>query len=575
MNCITALNYAEKINNKLNGIVWGFPLIVLILLTGVVVSVGTGFFQIRCARLWVRETVGSLFAKKNSSRGAKCDGRQISQFQAACTALAATIGTGNIAGVATAIALGGPGAVFWMWVSAFFGMMTAYCENVLGIYYRRKNQKGEWCGGPMYYIGNGIKAGRLGKILSVLFALFCICASFGIGNMTQINSISSALSSNFGTNKLTCGICVSVAVGFVVVGGVKRLGKVTEMLVPVMSLLYIGACITVVLTNFRSIPYVFKSIISGAFSFASVAGAGSGLVIKRAVSCGIRRGIFSNEAGLGSSVIVNSASNATSPVQQGMWGIFEVFFDTLVVCSMTAFVLLSSCCEPVSLEQALNEITCDTQIVSINDLNQYSGCDNIPLVDESADPVIKLSSPSDKSSQAYTVRTKEGEEFKIFCKRGNPCDSIDNIHTNVMSIRGVCVDPSSGKVLRDGKINAVIFEKIDGIELVTCAFSSRFGIWSGKLLAIAILFFAFSTLLGWSYYGVKSWEYLFGEKTIALYKALFVAFIVPGAIFSMDFAWGISDTLNGLMAIPNLIGVLTLSGKAIEITNEHLKRKMR
>ncbi len=562
------ISLIEKINGRINGIVWGFPTIVLILLTGIVITCGTGFFQVRGIKIWLKATVGSLFKRKSPNSKSSKNKNQMSAFQSACTALAATIGTGNIAGVATAIAIGGPGAVFWMWVSAFFGMMTAYAENVLGIYSRCKNEYGQWCGGPMYYIGEGVKFGNTGKILAVMFSLFCIFASFGIGNMTQANSIASAMKLNFGADELRCGIVVAVFAGTVVVGGVNMLGRVTEKLVPLMSLFYIGASLFIIISNAERIPAVMESIVSNAFGFAPVAGGGCGVAMKKAVFCGIRRGVFSNEAGLGSSVIVNSASDICEPAEQGMWGMFEVFFDTFVLCSMTAFVLLTTCCDAITVEEALKGITEEKRTVALSDSGMLCNTNGIALMGTCSNSAIKTVLPYEKDAVRYTVYPASGEPFDIFCKR----EYGENSHTNIMTVRGVSVDSKSGKIKNSGDINAVVFEKIEGVQLVTYAFSGIFGGWAGKILAIAILFFAFSTLIGWSYYGTKAWEYLFGLKTVAIYKIVFVAFIVLGATLNLNLAWEISDTLNGLMALPNLVGVLSLSGKVLEITRNYFTK---
>lgn len=452
------------INSKIHGLVWGVPMLVLILGTGIYMSVRTGFFQFTRLKLVFNQTLFAIFKKKSVTKTK--DKEAITQFQALSTALAATIGTGNIAGVATAISMGGPGAVFWMWVSAFFGMMTSYAENVLGIYFRRKNPKGEWSGGPMYYLEHGVGS----KTLAVLFALFCALASFGIGNITQVNSISSALKESFGIPALATGIGLAVLVALIVVGGIKRIGQTTEKLVPFMALMYIVGAIAVILLNIHAVPGVFKLIFRDAFGLNAVAGGVSGAVMKHMVTMGLKRGVFSNEAGLGSAVMVNSASNVKEPAVQGMWGIFEVFVDTIVVCTLTALVILS---------------------------------------------------------------------------------------TGVVGTIG-----SSGAVL-------------DGVPLVSAAFSHGFGQLAGKFVSVAILLFAFSTVLGWSYYGEKAVEYLLGSRAVIGYKVLFVLVVVLGATMDLTLVWSIADTLNGLMAIPNLIGVLLLSGIVIKITNNYIGRHLK
>lgn len=451
----------KSINDAVNGVVWGVPMLILIIGTGVYFSVRLGFFQVTRFGHVLSSTIFSSFKKSGRSKNKG----SLSQFQAMSTALAATIGTGNIAGVATALTIGGAGAVFWMWISAFFGMMTSFAENVLGVYYRKKNKSGEWSGGAMYYISEGLKNKKAGKILSVLFALFCTFASFGIGNLSQVNSIAVSLNNSFGIPPFAVGIILAVIVLFILIGGVKRIGSVAEKLVPFMALVYIVLTLSVLVVNIEKIPMVFSQIFKGAFGFSSAMGGISGYLIKEAVTMGFKRGVFSNEAGLGSGVIVNSVSDVKEPVQQGMWGVFEVFFDTVVVCTLTAFTVIST-------------------------------------------GVLETSS-------------------------------------------------------------------LEGAPLVGEAFKGVFGGVSDGILAVSITLFAFTTILGWSFYGTKSVEYLFGKKAILPYKIIFSLFVLAGSVMSLSLVWEISDTLNALMAIPNLIGVLLLSGKVKKITENYIQRKFK
>ena len=459
-----------KVNNAINSVVWGVPSLVLIVGTGILLTCLTRFFQLSHAGHVVKNTIGSLFSHKS---GAKTAGeKSVSQLQSLCMALAATIGVGNIAGVAAAIASGGPGAVFWMWLSAFFGMMTNYSENVLGIYYRRRNADGEWSGGAMYYLRDGLGGKKgcktLGKVLSVLFSIFCVLASFGIGNMGQINTISSNMIAAFNVPPVATGFVLMVLAGLVILGGLKRIASVTEKIVPIMALVYIAGALVIVFSNLNKLGAVFTSIFSFAFGFRALGGAAVGLAVKNAVTWGFKRGVFSNEAGLGSSVMVHSASNVKEPVRQGMWGIFEVFADTIVVCTLTAFAVLSS---------------------------------------------------------------------------------------------GL-VDLTTGEILTDAIQTALVSE----------AFSQVFGPFGGKFIAVAVLLFAFSTVLSWSFYGSKAFEFLFGTRATVFYKIVFVAFIIVGATMKLSLAWDISDTFNGLMALPNLIGVLALSGTVVKITRNYVAR---
>ncbi len=460
------------VNGVVNNFVWGIPMLVLLVGTGILMTCLTKGFQISHFTHWVKCTVGGIFKDKNVTAHTGKDDKSISQFQSLCTALAATIGTGNIAGVATAIISGGPGAIFWMWIVAVFGMMTNYSENVLGIYYRRKNERDEWSGGAMYYLRDGL-GGRpgfktVGLVLAALFSCFCVLASFGIGNASQINSIATNMDAAFKVPKAVTGVVLMVVAALVIVGGLKRIASVTEKLVPFMAIAYIIGALIIVIANAGRIIPAFGSIFRFAFDFNAVIGGIEGNVVKMAVTWGMKRGVFSNEAGLGSSVMVHSNSNVREPVMQGMWGIFEVFADTLVVCTLTALVILTS--------------------------------------------------------------------------------GLVNLET--------------GEVLTNTETTAMVAE----------AFSGTFGNFGSMFIAIAILLFAFSTVLGWSHYGTKAFEYLFGTGATIIYKVIFVLFIIVGATMKLDLAWDLSDTFNGLMAIPNLIGVLSLSGVVKKITQNYIQR---
>ena len=475
-------------NDVINTFVWTTLGLVLLLFTGILTTVLTKFFQVSHIRLWWKNTIGSLFHK--DVIGHSTDKASISPFQALCTALAATIGVGNIAGVAAAICIGGAGAVFWMWVAAFFGMMTNYSENVLGIYYRRKNADGEWSGGAMYYLRDGLGSFKgcktLGKVLAVLFSIFTLLASFGIGAMGQINKIVVNIESAFRIDALAniqlydgvtlysviIGIALVIIAALIVLGGLKRIAAFAEKIVPFMVVLFVLGSIVIIGVNFAQVGTAFKAIFTQAFSPIAVAGGVTGSIIKTVMVQGFKRGVFSNEAGLGSSVMVHSNSNVKEPVQQGMWGIFEVFADTMVVCTMTALVVLTS-------------------------------------------GVFDITAPI-------------------------------GTHTN------------------DATMVAEAFNSV---------FS--YGNLGGKFIAIAILLFAFTTVLGWDHYGSKAWEYLFGTKTIKVYKVIHLIMIMFGALLTSSLAWDISDTFNGLMMIPNLIGVIVLSGLVCKITKNYIDRKIR
>lgn len=472
------LEVISYINEKVNGVVWGAPALLLLVGTGVYMTLLTRGFQFRHFGYVIKTTLGGMFAKKDPN---KKDKKSISQFQALCTALSATIGTGNIAGIAYAITMGGTGSVFWMWIAAVFGMMTKFSESVLGIFFRKRNEEGEWSGGAMYYISHGLGAKKgcktLAKVLAILFSVFTIFASFGIGNMGQVTSIKESvlnvwsITGNVITDRLILGIVVALAAALVILGGLNRIAMANERIVPFMSAFYVlGSLIVIFLHADRILP-AFASIFQNTFQMRSVAGGVGGAAIKQAVTWGFKRGVFSNEAGLGSSVMVNSTSDVKEPVVQGIWGIFEVFFDTIIICTMTALLILT------------------TGIVDLTTGKSISGASNLALATE--------------------------------------------------------------------------------------AFDKTFGTFGGMFIAVAVTLFAFSTILGWSFYGSKACEYLFGINSVRLYKVIFIFLIIAGSVLEADLAIDLSDTFNGLMAIPNLIGILTLSGTVYRVTDNYVKRKFK
>lgn len=338
------MEWINKVLSFINdNILWGIPMILAILATGIFISVRTRFLQIRKFGTAVDSTIVSMVKSMGKKKNKKSNAKTVSQFEAFSAAISGTVGTGNMVGVATALISGGPGAIFWMWVSAFFGLVTNYSENVLGLYYRKKDKKGEMCGGPMYYISNGLRI----KWLALLFAFCCSLAAVGMG-MVQSNSISGTLQNSIagGSSRvvsIACGVVVVILTALIVVGGIKRIGKVSSYIVPFMALLFIIMSIILLAINITALPKAFALIFTNAFSFRSVSGGFLGYVMMKGMRFGFARGIFSNEAGLGSSVIAHSASETKEPVKQGLWGILEVFFDTFVVCTLTALSLLTVC----------------------------------------------------------------------------------------------------------------------------------------------------------------------------------------------------------------------------------------
>ena len=468
------LETVTKVNDCLNGFIWGPVMLVFFLLVGLMFTLRTGVFQITHIKQWLDVTFLSLFKKGNKKILRTDDKHSISQFQSLCTALAATIGVGNISGVAVALVMGGPGAIFWMWLSAFLGMMTNYAENTLGIKYRYRNEKGNWIGGAMIYIEKGLGW----KWLAVIFSVFCALASFGIGNISQGNEIANGLKNSFGIPNWVTALFIMLFVGLVIVGGIKRIASVTEKVVPFMAITYIIGALVVIFSNVTEVPAAFGAIFSNAFRFKSMGGGVAGFTIMVAMKRGISRGVFSNEAGLGSSVMVHSASDVKEPVIQGMWGIFEVFADTIVVCTMTALTILTS---------------------GVYNLDAYEAC---------------------------AVNGTELAEAGL----------------------------------------------LSGVALTSSAFETVFGSFGNKFISIAVMLFAFSTILGWSYYGERAIEYLFGVKAIPIYKVFFLVVIFIGCRISLDLVVNISDTFNGFMALPNLIAITLLSGQVVQMTKDYIKR---
>ncbi len=462
-----------KIVTAVDDFAWGPIMLVLLVGTGLYLSIRSGFLQFSRFGYAMRNTLGKAFTKQTAGKG------EVTPFQAMTTALAGTVGTGNIAGVTGAIFIGGPGAVFWLWVSALVGMVTKYSEVVLAVKYRERNEAGDWVGGPMYSIKNGLGKGWLW--LAYVFAFFGMVASFGIGNTTQVDSIATAINtaiSAFGGDggskalRIAIGLIVAIIVAVVIIGGIKRIGAVTEKLVPFMAVIYILAALVVVFGNIGQIGTVLGAIFKGAFSPRAIAGGALGVGIMTTIQKGIARGVFSNEAGLGSAPIAHAATSHSDPVKQGLYGIFEVFMDSIVICTLTALALLMGL---------------------------------------------------------------------------------------------------SGKL----GINGIEWGVNHGSEMVVTAFSSIFG---GKvssiIIAVGLSLFAFSTILSWSLYGARCCEFLFGKSSkpaTLVYKILFCVVLVIGSTLGLDLVWTIGDALNGLMALPNLIALLLLSGTVLKLTKEYFK----
>lgn len=443
-----------KINQAVNGFIWGVPAMICIIGVGLLLSVRTRFIQVRKFGAALKNTIGKIFDKTQAKDGS------MSPFQAVCTALAGTVGTGNIAGVAGAIALGGPGAIFWMWCSAFLGMCTKFSEVTLAIHFREKNANGEYVGGPMYYIKNGLS--KKWHFLAVLYALFGVLTVFGTGNATQVNTIVSSIHSALhnlhiidGTvderANLIFGIFIAAFVAMVLLGGIQRIGQVSEKLVPFMAALYVILAIGVVILHISRVPAVLAMIFKSAFTPQAATGGIIGSMFL-SMKKGGSRGIFSNEAGLGTGSIAHACADTNNAVHQGMFGIFEVFMDTIVICTLTGLVIL-------------------------------------------------LGAPN------------------------------------------------------------IVYGQAAGAELTISGFTATYGGWVSIFTAVAMCCFAFSTIIGWGLYGSRCIEFLGGEKLVRPFLVAYSFVSIIGATINLGLLWDIADTFNGLMAIPNLIALLILSGQ--------------
>ncbi len=450
------MDYISSINHFINGIVWGPVMIAVYFGIGIFYSIKIRFYQILSFGKWWDQTFNSIFRSDNKDKSDR-----LTPYKAMTTSLAGTIGTGNIAGVASALTLGGAGAVFWMWVAALLGMATIYAEIYLGVLFREK-KNGRFVGGPMYYLEKGVGC----KFAAVFFCVCCIASSIGMGNMTQANSVSAALEEGFFIPPAATGILLSLIAGFIIIGGINRISAISEKLVPVMAIIYLTSSVIILAVNYKNIPHAFSMIITDAFDLKSAAGGFTGYGIGKAIKYGISRGVFSNEAGLGSSPVIHAAADSDSPVSEGLWGMFQVFIDTIILCTLMSLCIL-------------------------------------------------------------TTQTEPGDN--------------------------------------------------NGMQLSILPFQCVFG-GSGKMIISAcVALFAFATLISWCYFGEKSLEYLFGDDRYTMkYRIIYIAFAFVGCNMGFSLVWEISDTLNGLMAIPNLFALVILSGrikyKDLKRLSEHEKK---
>lgn len=434
---------------KVNDFVWGWPLLVLLLGTGLLLTIRLGLIQI----IKLPKALKLIFTAQNHGDG------DINSFGALCTALAATVGTGNIVGVATALSTGGPGALFWMWIAAFIGMATKYAEGVLAIKYRTTDANGQMSGGPMYYILNGM--GKHFKPLAIFFAFSgVLVALLGIGTFSQVNSITSSINNLTGLSPKIISIIVAILVGMIVIGGIKNISTFSSKIVPIMAILYLVACGIILMVNFEAIPSAFNTIISSAFTGHAAIGGFSGAIMKDAISKGVARGVFSNESGLGSAPIAAAAAKTHWPAEQGLISMTGTFIDSILICTLTGLTLV---------------------------------------------------------------------------------------------VTGIWTTDTSAALMTQG------------------AFSSVFGSFGGATLSICLVLFAFTTILGWNYYGERCIEFLFGVKGIKPYRILFIFMVALGGFLQIQLVWTIADIVNALMAFPNLIALLALSGVVVKETRAYFK----
>jgi AGCS family alanine or glycine:cation symporter len=461
MESLKALEaYLLPIFDVIGGYVWGWPMLVLLIGTGVWMTLLLKGLQFKM----LPHALKLAFSPQAKNHDSEHDG-DISHFQALMTALCATVGTGNIAGVATAIAAGGPGAIFWMWITGLLGMATKYAEAVLGVHYRQKNSLGEMCGGPMYYISNGLNM----KWLATIFAILLAISALGIGNMVQSNSMADVMESTFKVDPVVTGLVFALLCSLVIIGGIKRIGLVASAVVPFMIFLYVGTGTIILLLNIDAIPQLLHTIFHDAFTGTAAAGGFLGAAIKEVMRYGFSRGVFSNESGMGTSPIAAAAAKTRHPVDQALVSMTQTFIDTIVVCSFTGLVILIS---------------------------------------------------------------------------GHWLNGVDGASLTASSFT----------------------HGLGGVTL----FGFDIG---GVIVSICLVFFTFTTIIGWAYYGEKGVSFIWGSKSVALYKVIFVLFVFIGAIMQLKFVWTVAEVFTGLMIIPNLIALILLSGKIKHLTIDYFRNE--
>jgi AGCS family alanine or glycine:cation symporter len=540
----------------LEGYVWAWPksaplLAVILLGTGLYVTIRLVFIQVRGFRHAIDITRGVYDDPKDEG--------DLAHFQALTTALSATVGIGNIAGVAIAIRLGGPGALFWMWVTAFFGMALKYSECTLAVAHRKLNADGSVSGGPMYYIEKGL--GRSWKWMAIMFAALAMVASFGGGCMNQSNTLAGQVEAHFGVPTIYSAIVFSAIVAMVIIGGIRRIGRVTSILAPGMAAAYVLAALYILMVNFTEIPNGFALIFKNAFAPEPLVGGAAGSFLIT-LMWGIRRGLFSNEAGQGSAPIAHATAKTDEPVREGLVASLEPFIDTLVICTMTGLVIVMTGAYKEKIEQtiALSEVEAvyqisadDPQLIGLREAREAAGGRTIEVVDGRPvgatlfylNSVLENARVRDKGGDAWTGRVEvEPEEGTLSIVEGTSRASVDGV--------GLLI----------------------GAPLTAQGFKHGLpGNWGNYVVTIAVVLFAVSTGISWSYYGDRATEYLFGSRAIPVYRWVFIVFFFLGSILPLKAVWTYGDVALGLMSLPNLIALILLSGSVAAMTIEYFSRK--
>ncbi|MDD6268186.1 MAG: sodium:alanine symporter family protein [Clostridium sp.] len=544
----------SEIVSAVDGFVWGPVMLILLVGTGVFLTIRTGFLPWRNLGYALKSTL-SKEARKKKGTG------DVSPFSALTTALAATIGTGNIVGVATAMVSGGPGALVWMWISACFGLTSKFSECMLAIKYREVNEKGEMSGGPMYTMKKALKHKKFGSVLGWLFAFFAVVASFGIGNMTQANSISSSIHETFGAPTAVVGIVITVLALLIIVGGIKTISKVSSVVVPLMAIFYVVAGLIVIILNIQNVPSGMVLILKSAFNFRAVSGGVLGTVIAsfaNAMRYGVARGVFSNEAGMGSAAITAAAATTDNPVRQGYINMTGTFWDTIVVCTITGLCIASSGVLGSTHVTQDNTYSYEADTLMLTSVNSKSETVTtgyaMDIIDDSS---VVLTSSDGKTIYQLTACSADELEKSDMTAHPSESGSVTDRH-----LTGAWRD-ADGNIFKFNSDGTYCYEELYvGSALTIQAFSTVLGKAGAWLVTIGIALFAFSTILGWEYHGEKAFEYLLHtHKFNIIYRIVFSLIAYIGATTTLDLVWNLSDIANALMAIPNLICLLALSGE--------------